>query len=448
MVEFQHTLARSVSLRGLGLHTGLPSVVTLHPARAGTGIVFVRTDCDPKLEIPALLDHVDAAQGQGRQTSLCAGQIRIRTIEHLMAAFHGLGVDNARVEVEGEELPGLDGSALEYVELIQGAGLKAQEEKRDPLVVRDSIYVEGPHYSMAILPSPEFSVSYTLSYDHAAIQDQFAHVRVSPETFGREIAPARTFCLKEEAEVLLSQGYGKGANLKNTLVFEGGEPIGNELRFKDEAARHKILDLVGDLYLLGRPIRGHVITFRTGHRQNYELVKKIREVLFSGAKKGDPAVMKPTPRELGWKEIRNIIPHRYPFLLIDKVTELVPGKRAVGIKNVTINDFFFQGHFPSHPIMPGVLVIEALAQVGGVVMLCVHKNHGKIAYLMSIDHAKFRHPVFPGDTLRLEVEVMRSRSKTGQCRGRAYVGEKLVCEAEVKFAVVDLDAPAEGASEE
>ncbi|MBI4549352.1 MAG: UDP-3-O-[3-hydroxymyristoyl] N-acetylglucosamine deacetylase [Candidatus Omnitrophica bacterium] len=439
----QQTLARPVSAQGVGLHTGLPASVKIHPAAAGTGIVFVRTDQDPKLEIRAVIENVDVQQGQGRQTTLRSGEVKIRTIEHLMAALFGAGIDNARVEIEGEELPGLDGSAAEYLELLKGAGLAAQDLPRQVWVVDKPAFVQGPNYSMTVLPSDRFAVSYTLSYDHDSLHDQFVYFEVSPDTFESQIAAARTFCLKHEAEALLSQGYGRGASFQNTLVFDGGVPIGNTLRFKDEAARHKVLDLIGDLFLIGRRLQGHVITHRTGHRQNYELVRKIMETAPASPKKGDPAVMSASTKgELNIQDIKKIIPHRYPFLLVDRVTKLEPGKRAVGIKNVTMNDIFFQGHFPEHPIMPGVLIIEAMAQVGGVVMLCMHENHGKIAYLMSIDHAKFRQPVFPGDTLRLEVEVVRSRSKTGQCTGKAYVGDKLVCEAEVKFAVVDKDESA------
>lgn len=437
----QQTIAKSVSAQGVGLHTGLPASVSIHPAPADTGIVFVRIDQDPNLEIRAVIDNVDVQQGQGRQTTLRSGEVKIRTIEHLMAALYGAGIDNARVEIAGEELPGLDGSAADYLELLKGAGLVSQDQERQVWVVERPTYVQGANYSMTVLPSDRFAISYTLSYDHDSLQDQFVFFEISPEVFASEIASARTFCLKHEAEALLSQGYGRGASFQNTLVFDGGSPIGNSLRFKDEAARHKVLDLIGDLFLLGRRIQGHVITHRTGHRQNYELVRKIMETVPASPKKGDPAVMSaPTKRQLNIQDIKKIIPHRYPFLLVDRVTELDPGKRAVGLKNVTMNDFFFQGHFPEHPIMPGVLIIEALAQVGGVVMLCMHENHGKIAYLMSIDHAKFRQPVFPGDTLRLEVVVVRSRSKTGQCTGKAYVGDRLVCEAQVKFAVVDKES--------
>lgn len=439
MTVFEKTVRETVRFEGVGLHTGLPSSVAVHPAEPGTGIVFVRTDRDPNLRIPAVVENVERGDGQGRQTSLRSGDVRIGTIEHLMAALHGLGVDNALIEVEGEELPGLDGSAIGYYDRIRQSGLTESRKERRVIAVKKPLYVDGKNHSMAVLPAENFSISYTLSYDHADLPDQFVHFEFSPEIFEREIAPARTFCLKEEAEALLKLGYGRGANYQNTLVFEEGEPIGNALRFPDEAARHKVLDLVGDLYLAGCGIRGHVITFKTGHRQNYELVKAILESAQRPVFKRneEEAAMTSKRRELDVTELKKIIPHRYPFLFVDRIIDLEPGKKAVGVKNVSVNDYFFQGHFPGHPIMPGVLIIEALAQVGGVVMLSVYENHGKIAYFMSIDHAKFRQPVYPGDTLRLEVEVVKSRSKTGQCVGRAYVGEKLVCEAEVKFAVVD-----------
>jgi len=443
MTQFEQTLKQSVSISGTGLHTGLPARVTLHPAEAGSGILFFRVDQAPETPIKACVENVDALEGQGRQTALGTGKVKIRTIEHLMAVFHGLGVDNARVEVEGEELPGLDGSAVEYFEKIKEAGLVTQAKEREVFVVKEPIFVKGENYAMALLPHPGFAVSYTLSYDGETIPDQYVHFEISPEVFETQIVSSRTFCLKQEAEALLAQGYGRGANLKNTLVFDNGEPLENRLRFKDEAARHKVLDIVGDLYLLGKSIRGHLVTSRTGHRQNYELVKKMREFQ-TGSNKGKEGkgIMSQIGRELSVKDIQKILPHRYPFLLVDRVIDLEPGKKAVGIKNVTMNEHFFQGHFPNHPVMPGVLIIEAMAQLGGVVMLSMHDNHGKIAYFMSIDSAKFRQPVLPGDTLRLEVEVLRVRSRTGQCAGRAYVGDKLVCEAEVKFAVVDADESA------
>lgn len=434
-IVFQQTLKEPVTFRGVGLHTGKTAEVTVRPANPDTGIVFVRTDLDSERKVRAVVDFVHS--DESRQTALLVGKGLVRTIEHLMAVFHGLGVDNAVVEVDGEELPGMDGSGKEFADGIIRAGLVAQDEERRFIEIKEPIYVDYGDQSLVVLPAPHFTISYTLSYRHEDLADQFISLRILPEIFEREIAPARTFCLKEEAQLLLSQGFGKGANFENTLVFERNLPLSNSLRFDNEACRHKIMDLLGDLYLLGGFLKGHVIATRSGHAINMELVRKIPMTKTKGKSfEGE------VPSTLNVEQIQRILPHRYPFLFVDRVEKLEPGKKAVGYKLVSANDYYFQGHFPGHPVMPGVLIMEALAQVGGVIMLSLPELHGKIAYFMSVDYCKFRQTVVPGDELRLEVEVMRIRSRNGQCLGRAYVGDKLVCEAEVKFAIV----ASEGAS--
>lgn len=430
----QQTLKEPVSFHGVGLHTGRAVEVRVLPADPDTGIVFVRTDLDPGLRVRATMEVVRS--DEARQTALAVGEGLVRTIEHLMAAFHGLGIDNAVVEADGEELPGMDGSAKEFTEGLSRAGLAEQDRERKFIEVREPVYVDGGDQSLVVLPASHLTISYTLSYRHPDLSDQFLSLRILPEIYEREIAPARTFCLKEEAELLLARGFGKGANFENTLVFERNLPLSNSLRFENEACRHKIMDLLGDLYLLGGFLKGHVIATRSGHNLNLELVRKIA-MSHSQGKRPTEKFSGEIPTTLDVAAIQKILPHRDPFLFVDRVEKLEPGKRAVGYKRVHAHDYYFGGHFPGHPVMPGVLIMEALAQVGGVVMLAMPEMRGKIAYFMSVDYCKFRQTVVPGDELRMEVEVLRCRSKTGQCAGRAYVGDKLVCEAEVKFAIVD-----------
>ncbi len=435
MGEKQRTIRQSVQFDGVGIHSGRPVKAVLKPAPAGSGICFSRSDISGCEKIRATVHHVQS--NQARQTAIGTARWQIHTIEHLMATFHGLQVDNVLVEVNGEELPALDGSAKNYADAILKAGFEEQEACREYMNITTPMYYRDGNASLTILPADEFMISYALSYRHKDLDDQFYSSVITPEGFASQIAPARTFCLKEEAEELRKRGFGKGADFTNTLVFEKNTPLQNSLRFPNEAARHKVMDLLGDLLLAGQFFKAHVIACLSGHAQNVQIARQLADYQTAAYRAQDGPSFSLDAKTWDGRSVKQILPHRFPFLFLDKILEMEPGKRIVGMKKVLPKEYFFQGHFPGHPVMPGVLIIEALAQCGGFLMLAKPENRGKIAYFMTIENAKFRQPVMPGDELRFEAEVTRERSRFGECAGRAYVGDKLVCEANVKFAVVE-----------
>jgi UDP-3-O-[3-hydroxymyristoyl] N-acetylglucosamine deacetylase/3-hydroxyacyl-[acyl-carrier-protein] dehydratase len=444
-MELQKTIAKEISFSGIGLHTGNRTTVTFKPAEENEGACFIRTDLP---ERPTIKVNVDNVSEYTRETALGRGEAEVHTVEHLLAALGGLGIDNIIIEVDANEVPVGDGSSAPFVKVLKKAGIVEQKSPkqfynlRDPLWIsekekhiKDFKWVSKETQELILLPSNKLRISYLINYDHPFLKTQYATFEISEGVFVKEIAPTRTFCFQEEVEFLKEQGLIKGGSLENAVVI-GDKGILNkeDLRFADEFVRHKILDLIGDLYLLRIPLKAHIIAFKSGHALNVKLVhrmQKLEERMFLtiSREKGELAEI------LDINAIQKILPHRYPFLLVDRILELNDGKRVLGIKNVSINDEFFNGHFPGRPIMPAVLVVEAMAQVGAVLLLSTTGNVGKLAYFVGIDKARFRKPVVPGDQLLFEVETVKVREKTGKMLGKAFVEGKLVAEAEMMFSL-------------
>jgi UDP-3-O-[3-hydroxymyristoyl] N-acetylglucosamine deacetylase / 3-hydroxyacyl-[acyl-carrier-protein] dehydratase len=447
----QHTIGRSVSLTGVGLHTGASSTVTLNPAPENYGIKFVRTDIEKSPEIEADIDNVvDLSRG----TAIGKDGVSVHSTEHCMSSLAGLQIDNCKIEVDAPELPLMDGSAMPYVELIQKVGIVEQQVQREYITVDEPIVYTKGDIAIAILPSQSFCVTVMIDYKHPSLGAQHTTL-FKIDDYIKDFAPARTFCFLSEVEKLREQGLIKGGSLESAVVVQDIELTADhieyfrrlfnekgsitrgengflnnvQLRYFNELCRHKVVDLMGDLYLLGRPLLGHIQAARTGHAANIELAKMIRAYVNNRKKKMAGS-------QICWNDIMEMLPHRYPFLLIDKVVTVDPGKNLVAIKNVSFNEPFFQGHFPGNPIMPGVLQLEAMAQAGGIMELYAKriKNvpvQDQTILFLAIDNVRFRGIVRPGDCLRIEVELIQNRRDTIKFRAKCYVEDKLVCEAEM-----------------
>jgi UDP-3-O-[3-hydroxymyristoyl] N-acetylglucosamine deacetylase / 3-hydroxyacyl-[acyl-carrier-protein] dehydratase len=427
----QRTIARQAQVSGIGLHSGEACNVTFKPAPPDTGMRFVRTDLPGA---PGITAHPSRLCQRMRRTALAetvgAVEVEVHTTEHFLAACVGLGLDNLVIELDAVELPGLDGSALDFATCLREAGLVEQPSARRHFDVTEPVSVSDGKSSIIALPHADgMKITYSLD-DHGGAMGgaQVVEVELTEQSFIEKIAPARTFCLAKEVEMLRAMGLGKGATTKNTCVYDGKRIIDNELRFPDEAARHKILDLIGDLAHATRRINAHLIAVRTGHRENMLLVQELNRRIEQAER---PKVIFDIPKILA------LLPHRYPFLLVDRIVEYTPGKSIVGIKNVTINEPYFQGHFPGTPVMPGVLLLESMAQTGAVMLMDGERDSGRVPYFMSMDKVKFRRPVYPGDQLRIEIEVLRIRSRMSSCLGRALVEGQLVAEAEIRSVMMD-----------
>jgi UDP-3-O-[3-hydroxymyristoyl] N-acetylglucosamine deacetylase/3-hydroxyacyl-[acyl-carrier-protein] dehydratase len=431
MVDYQKTIAGESSISGVGLHTGQETTITFKPAEVNTGIRFVRKDLPNNPIIEVCADNAVLEESL-YLTALGQGEPQIKTVEHVLAACTGMGIDNITLEVTSSEPPISDGSAKIFVDAIQKAGIVKQDKPKQYIEVQEPIWLYEKGLELAIIPSPRLEITYKIDYDHPAVGIRSASFLVTEDVFAEKIAPARTFCFLKDIDQLRQLGIIKGGSLENAIVIGDHDFVNKEkLRFDDEIVRHKILDVIGDLTLLGRPIKGHVIAVRSGHAFNIRFVRKILETL--NGKTDSP---KQLEMPLTANEIRKILPHRYPFLLIDKVTDINYEKKSiVAIKNVTNNEEFFNGHFPQEPIMPGVLLIEAMAQAGGILLLSLEENRGKIAYLCGVDNAKVRRKVIPGDQLIIETTLDKVRKRAGRGKCKITADNELVAEADLFFTL-------------
>lgn len=432
----QHTLAKSASITGTSLHTGEQVTLTLQPAPENFGFKFRRMDLEDKPFIPALVEKVQKVE---RATTIAEGGVNVHTVEHVISALAGMGVDNAIIEMDANEPPIVDGSSLPFVELIKSAGIVEQQAPRKVFEIREPIYQETRDGTiLTIMPDKKFRISCT-NVGPGGRFTQYFSVEINPETYEREIAPARTFVYYEDIAPLMEKGLIKGGTLEAAVVVRGETLLSKQpLRFADEFVRHKILDIIGDLMLSGKRITGHVIAVRPGHGPNTEMARAIVSQYNAMRAMVPPTVHIPGGETvLDINEVMKILPHRYPFLLVDRIIGFEGETKCTGIKNVTINEPYFEGHFPGHPIMPGVLQLEAMAQVASIVLLKIPQNQGKIGYFMSANNVKWRKPVLPGDTLVIETEITKLKRSIATGVGRCVVNGQVVSEAELMFSVVD-----------
>lgn len=435
----QRTLAREVSIQGNALHTGEAVTLTFKPAPAGHGLVFKRVDLNGA---PELRPTVDQVTDLVRATTIQSGHAKIHTVEHVLSALHGCGVDNVLIEMNASEPPIMDGSAKPFVNLILQGEPVEQAQEREYFTLDAPVSVTRGDSSLIALPSEEFKISCT-SADNRGIHTQHLSLTIDPDTFITQIAAARTFTIYEDIEELIKLGKIKGGSLDCAVVIKGDKIISKEpLRFKDEFVRHKMLDIIGDVMLLGLPLKAHIIATRPGHAINAELTKALFEQLQEKKKgpkkKPRPSVVLPTETSLDIRRIMDTIPHRYPFVLIDRVVEFVGTDELVAIKNVTINEPYFMGHFPTNPVMPGVLQLEAMAQAAGIILLRKIAKASGTPFFMSADKVKFRKPVRPGDQVIINAKITKVRGEklaTAECN--CSVGGQVVSSAELMFAIVE-----------
>jgi UDP-3-O-[3-hydroxymyristoyl] N-acetylglucosamine deacetylase/3-hydroxyacyl-[acyl-carrier-protein] dehydratase len=443
----QQTLNRPASFSGIGLHSGNRVNMTILPAPANSGVRFRRVDLEGKPEIEARVENVSETN---RSTTLARGNVKIHTVEHVLAALAGFGIDNAVIELDANEPPIADGSSREFSKIIQAAGIAPQAEKRESFTPSEPIELETGETVMTLFPDDGFKITCT-SADKNGRFTQFYSTEVTPKTWEKELSHARTFCFFEEIEHLIKNNLIKGGSLENAIVIREDAVLTTEpLRYPEEFVRHKMLDIVGDLSLVGKPIRGHLVAVRPSHAANCEFARLIQAQmtkplraaqafappLQNFSEGGAFEIPANESGAMNVEELMKFIPHRPPFLMVDRILK-IDGQKITGLKNVTINEGYFQGHFPGHPIMPGVLQLEAMAQVAGILLLKIIEAANQIAYFMSAENVKWRRPVLPGDVLIIEVELTKIRSKIGKGKGVCKVGGEIVSEAEITFILRD-----------
>ena len=417
----RQTIRRAATVSGIGLHLGHAVTLQFLPAAANAGVTFERSDRPEAVPVPA---RASVAVLADRRTQLGVGEEAFHTVEHVLAAVAALQLDDLRIVMDAAEPPIADGSALAFIDALRGAGIVEHGGPARYLTVTAPVRVVDGESIYEATPASRLELEVSIVFPHALIGEQSITLAVSEGTFTSELAGARTFGFVHEVEALRAAGLIQGASTANAVVLDAERVVDNTLRWPDEFVRHKALDCVGDLALAGSRVRGHIRAHRPSHKGT---VLFVRELLRTA---------KEETTVLGIEEIMKVLPHRYPFLLVDRILELEEGKRVVGIKNVTINEPFFQGHFPGHPIMPGVLIVEAMAQVGGMLMLGnMQEPSSKVVYFTGLDNVKFRRPVKPGDQLRFEVDVVQTRGTLCKMHGVARVDGEVACEADMAAMV-------------